>query len=338
MNYRLFAVIAMVVMLSACSTTPDHDTAPDWISGVSAKYPNERYLSGRGTAPTVTDAQDRARADLAKQFEVAIQEQAQQSQHFEQSTKGEVTTQSLEQQVSRSLLAHTSRSLQGVEIAELWHDAARNQEHALAVLERNKARRQFEQEIAALDDSAAQYLKHADVESQPLYKAARVQQAIEAQQNRIAVQASLRVADPSGQGMPPRLSLAELVRTRDALLAKVAIATSTSDDSIIELPKILSGATAAAGFTVNDVDKADYRLNATAKLDPPLRESGWIWQRGTIEINLLDKNGKSLGVQRWPFKVSSTTEERARQRLTDAINETLQRELRAALLSFAPAP
>lgn len=338
MNHRLFAVMAIGVTLAACSGMPDRDTPPDWISGVSAEYPNERYLIGRGTAPTVTDAQDRARADLAKQFEVAIQEQAQQSQRFEQSTTGDVSTQSLEQQVSRSLLAHTSRSLQGVEIAELWHDTTRNQEHALAVLERNKARRQFEQEIAAIDDSATHHLEQAAAESQPLYKAARVQQAIEVQQNRIAVQASLRVADPSGQGMPPRLSLAELVRTRDALLSKVTIATSTTDNSIVELPKILSGATAAAGFTVNDADKADYRLTAAAKLDPPLRESGWNWQRGTVEVNLSDKNGKSLGVQRWPFKVSATTEERARQRLTDAINETLQRELRAALLSFAPAP
>lgn len=338
MNYRLFAVIAISMAFAACSGLPDRETMPDWISGVSAEYPNERYLTGRGTAPTVTDAQDRARADLAKQFEVAIQEQAQQSQRFEQSTQGDVTSQSLEQQVSRSLLAHTSRSLQGVEIAELWHESARNQEHALAVLERNKARRQFEQEIAALDDSAAQYLKQAEAESQPLYKAARVQQAIETQQNRIAVQASLRVADPSGQGAPPRLSLAELVRTRDALLSKVTIATSTSDDSIVELPKILSGATAAAGFTVSDADKADYRLNAAAKLDPPLRENGWNWQRGTMEVNLSDKNGKSLGVQRWPFKVSATTKERADQRLIDTINETLQRELRATLLSFAPAP
>ncbi|MBI3771753.1 MAG: LPP20 family lipoprotein [Gammaproteobacteria bacterium] len=338
MNHRLFAVIVMGATLTACSGMPDRDTAPDWINGVSVKYPNDRYLTGRGTAPAVTDAQDRARADLAKQFEVAIQEQAQQSQHFEQTTQGDLITQSLEQQVSRSLLAHTSRSLQGVEIAELWHDAARNQEHALAVLQRDKARRQFEQEIAALDDSANHHLEQANVESQPLYKAARVQQAIEAQQNRIAVQASLRVADPSGQGIPPRLSLAELVRTRDALLSKVTIATSTTDNSIVELPKILGGATAAAGFTVSDADKADYRLTAAAKLDPPLRESGWNWQRGTVEVNLLDKNGKSLGVQRWPFKVSSTTEERARQRLTDTINETLQRELRATLLSFAPAP
>lgn len=338
MNYRLSAVIAMGAMLAACSGAPNRDTPPDWISGVSKQYPNDRYLIGRGTAPAVIDAQDRARADLAKQFEVAIQEQAQQSQHFEQNTLGGVTTQTLDQQVSRSLLTHTIRNLKGVEIADLWHDVMRNQEHALAILERDKARRQFEQEIAALDDAAAHHLEQAAVEMQPLYKAARVQQAIEAQQNRIEFQASLRVADPSGQGTPPRLSLAELQRTRDALLTKVTIATSTTDNNIVELPKILSGATAAAGFSVSDTDKADYRLTAAAKLDPPLREGDWHWQRGTVEVNLLDKSGKSLGVQRWPFKVSATTEERAHQRLIDSINETLQHELRATLLSFAPAP
>lgn len=338
MNYRIPAVIAISVAIVACSTTPERAAMPDWVMGASAKYPNALYLTGRGTAPTIADAQDRARADLAKQFEVAVQEQTQQSQHFEQSTKGEVTTQSLEQQVSRNVAAYTSRSLQGVEIGDLWHDTERNEEHALAVLDRNKARRQFEQEIAALDDTAAQDLKQAEFETQPLYKAANVQQAIDAQQKRIAVQASLRVADPSGQGVPPRLSLAELVRTRDAILSKVTIAPSAADDSVPELAKIVSGAVASAGFSVSDPDKADYRLVAAAKLDPPLKENGWIWQRGTLEVNLSDKAGKNLGVQRWPFKVSSITEERAHQRLTDTLNETLQQELRGTLLSFAPAP
>ena len=149
-------------------------------NGNSSSYTGARYLIGRGTASTDNDARDRARADLAKQFEVAIEEQSHQSQRFEQTTKGTSTTQTLEQQVSRSLQTLATRTLLGAEIAHAWHDPVRKQHHALAILERTKARQQFEQEITALDQLTEQRLKQADTEAQPLVKAARVQQAINA--------------------------------------------------------------------------------------------------------------------------------------------------------------
>ena len=71
-----------------CAT---RSTMPDWINGASHKYPSEQYLIGRGQAATEEEARDRARADLAKIFEVSVAVESEDVQTFTQkpdSSKG----------------------------------------------------------------------------------------------------------------------------------------------------------------------------------------------------------------------------------------------------------
>ena len=196
---------------------------------------------------------------------------------------------------------------------------------------------QFEQQIDALDNSGAQKIKQAESESDPLKKAALIQQAIETQQQRSAAQSSLQVVDASGHGKPPAISLGELLRSRDAIINKIRLATAATGEMQDDLQQQLGSAASAAGFFLDEAN-ADYTLTVTAKLDPAIVQQGWYWLRGTLELNLKDKNGKDAGVKRWPLKASSTTLEQTRQRLLNDTNTILSQELRGAVLGFAIAP
>ena len=333
-NVAIFAVITLLI--TACSFTPDNsDSPPDWVNGQSKKYASALYLSGQGSAPSLDDAKDRARSDLAKQFEVAIKEHGQQSQVFTSEQANGETMQSLDQRITRQLLTYTSRTLQGVEIVEQWQDQSRDMYYALAVLSRNKARQQFEQNLRILDQQSRQRLLQAEAETSPLRRASLVQQAIDSQQQRIVVQSSLQVVDLSGQGKPPTLSLSELIRSRDALLKDISIQPAATGEMATELVKLLSGAIAGAGFSIENTNRADYRLTVRTLLDPVFEDNGWYWLRGTLEINLIDDAGNDVGVQRWPLKVSSTNIKRSQQRLLSAVDKLLKSELRDVLLGFA---
>jgi len=338
MKINVSPVLLLSLFMTACSTTTvDPDARPDWVDGQSKKYASSLYLTGQGSALTSDDAKDRARSDLAKQFEVALKEHGQQSQTFtSEQTDGETRT-SLNQKISRQLLTYTSRTLQGVEIADQWYDTKRGSHYALAVLSRNKTRLRLEQELQALDQHSQQRLLQAEAESALLARAGFVQLAINSQLQRVVVQSSLQVVDPSGFGNPAKLSLAELARSRDTLLKKVRIQPLASGDASMALVRVLSGATAGAGFSI-DNNNFDYQLKIQTLLDPVLEQNGWFWLRGTMQINLTDRAGNNIGVQRWPLKVSSVTVERTQQKLLSETDKLLKDELRGVLLGFAVKP
>jgi len=338
MKINIAIVLFLSLLITACSfTSDDADAQPDWVNGQSKKYVSSLYLSGQGSALTSNDARDRARSDLAKQFEVALKERGQQSQTFTSEQANGETLKSLNQKISRQLLTYTSRTLQGVEIADQWYDAKRGTHYALAILSRNKTRQRLEQALQTLDQHSQQRLSQAEAEPALLTRAALVQLAINSQQQRVVVQSSLQVVDPSGFGKPAKLSLAELVRSRDALLKKVRVQPLASGDASIALVKVLSAAAAGAGLSIDNTN-FDYQLKIKTLLDPVLEQDGWFWLRGTMEINLIDTAGNNIGVQRWPLKVSSVSVERTQQKLLSETDKLLKEHLRDVLLGFVVKP
>jgi len=328
-------LLSVIVLISACSSTATKNgSQPDWIDGHSKHYPGQLYLSGQGMADNLNDAKDRARADLAKQFEVAINERSLQQQQYSKQQQGDQSSEKLEQSVSRQLSTQTTRTIQGIEIADTWNDQTRHQHHALAVLSRNKARQHFEQQINTLDEQSKQKLKQAESETDALQKAGLVQQAINSQLQRLSTQNALQVVDASGRGKPATISLAELTRTRDSLINNITLAPETQGALAAKLQSILSGNAGSAGFQVGTSSQSDYTLLAEAKLDPPFKQNNWHWLRGTLEIRLLDNNRNDIGVQRWPLKVASVTAEQAEQRLLSDIDAIMKKELRTTVLGF----
>ena len=329
-------LLSFIVLVSACASTGKQaGDLPDWVDGQSKQHPKALYLTGVGIADNLDDAKDRARADLAKQFEVAVQEQSQQQQEYTKQQQGEESAESLRQSVTRQLITRTTRTVQGIEIANTWRDNNTHKHYVLAALSRNKAKQQYEQQIHVIDEQSKQKLRQAEDETDALRKAAQVNDAIELQLQRMSVQSALQVVDPTGYGKPGNIPLGELMRTRDALINKINIEPISHGQLADKLIPVISGNTANAGFNITESAQAKYKLLAEAKLDPPLKKQGWIWLRGTLQLTLRDPNNNEIGIKRWPLKAASVTADQSQQRLINDIDKILKSELRNTVLGFA---
>src|SRR5687767_2572429 len=112
---HLVPVIALCVsLLPGCASNPH---APDWVNGTPAKYASAQYLSGRGQAASGEEARDRARADLAKTFEVNVSVESEDVQAFRSGAGGQYEGRS-----ARRIATRTDRVVEGMEIAETWQD------------------------------------------------------------------------------------------------------------------------------------------------------------------------------------------------------------------------
>lgn len=327
----LIATLACVVLAGAggCATST---RAPDWVSGAAAKYPPALYLLGRGEAPTGEEARDRARADLAKIFDVDIAVESEDTQTFRTAAGGNA----YEERSARRITARTEQLVEGIEIAETWRDPKGGRYHALAVLPRAKAGTALRREIERLDDATRLYLDRARDSGDVLAKIAAASRAVVAQTDRAVTQKQLRVIDPTGVGAPPSWSLDRLDADRDALLKRVRIAPHVTADASAGLAPVVKGALASAGFLAETGTSPDFVLEASLALDDLGLQDGWYWQRGVLDVRLLESGTQRVrGLKRWPIKASALKHDAAVQRAVDASDAILKKELRGTLLGFA---
>src|SRR5450631_2205508 len=128
MKLTSLAIFSLILSpLPGCASR--QPTQPDWIAGDSTQYKSAQYLIGRGQAATQEEAKDRARADSAKIFQVAVVASSDDVQKFKSAgaEAGQDQTQS-----SRNITTSTEQIVHGIQSAQLWQDPAMKNYHGLA--------------------------------------------------------------------------------------------------------------------------------------------------------------------------------------------------------------
>ncbi len=329
MQYPGLYLLFLVSLLTACSTATKQ---PDWINANSAQYPANAYLLGRGQSDNRALAQDRARADLSKIFQLRITEQSEDVVTFASQAQ---EAGKIEASASRFITTQTDQIVEGIRIAELWQDPASSQYHALAVLDRNQAANDLRQAIQAQDAATEDEITFARQQNDLFNQIGHASQAVAIQSSRYENQRILKIIDPTGIGIAATHNLTSLRSHRDELLQRVQIELLILNDPIGGVAPILQGALAGAGFRHAANNKANYRLEADLQLDGFPDNKGWYWYRGSLQINLLDNTGgQSQGSHRWDLKVAAQNPDTAAQRARDQISKNLNAELRSVIVSF----
>ncbi len=335
-GFVLYAIGMFSLLLTACATDGGsvHAGQPLWVSDQEAAYPAANYLLGTGQAEDPATAKDRARADLAKVFSIAIEAQAEDSTVIHQDDSGNRR----QMTVRRQIQTRTKQVLEGVEIAALWFDPENKRYHALALLRRGRTGRTLTAQITPLDRQTAVYLKQAEAATEVLPRLAYLARAVNLQQQRAALQQLLRVVDVSGRGVTPRWSMPALLAALDESFARLRVrpeAHVCGDDDPANLLQALRGAIAAAGLKT-DEQGALFALHAQLSLDDLRQRQGWYWLRGRLQVLLMDAAGEHVyGQHRWPIKQSATEAAVVERRVMDQVNAILKKELRTTLQAFA---
>lgn len=328
-------ILAGILLLAACSGLSKGERPPDWVSGDAGEWPAASWLLGRGNAGTLDEASNRARAELARIFEVEVQVESSDQQVFERRSGG-VDGQASEYTsliITRSIDTHSRKIIRGASIGGTWQDPQTGNWHALATLSRQASAQSLRQEISALDEATRIEVQRARNSDDLLSSIAAARDAVDHQIERAAVQRMLQVVDLTGQGTPARWELARLRADLDSMMARMTIRPEARGNESLVLSQALASGISQAGFTVDTTD-GNYQLIADLDLEDLGRIEGWFWHRGMLEIVLIDPEGHARGARRWEVKASARDPGTSSRRALDEAASILQRELRSTLLQF----
>ncbi|MCC3749818.1 MAG: LPP20 family lipoprotein [Halorhodospira halophila] len=329
MKALLVVLMALFLLAGCAGSAPPSGDQPSWVvGGEPASYPRESYLSAVGTADHRELAHDRARAELARAFEVHVTAATQQEDRLafgDGETRHRAT---LGQQVA----TRTAVTLRGVEIGETWREPQSGRYHVLAVMDRQQAASALREGIAGLDAATSRYLRQADAAADPLHALAALARGLEAQRQRAEYQQALRVL--TGAGMTVRYELAVLRARLAAEAGSIPFGIGARGDHAERVASKLRASVAAAGFRVDEREDA-YRLEAVLELEDLGQRDGWYWQRGGLTLRLLDDAGEVRGEQRWPVRGAATDYTTAERRALEQAFERLGEDLFGLIIALA---
>lgn len=325
MNTKIILGSLALIGLVACSSTAKR---PDWVDNPSSDHPQKQYLSAVGDAENREIAAERARANLAKIFEVAVQDSSMDFSLAAVETSNGESQVSNTQLAGRYVAAFADQVLQGVKVVEYWEDED-GINHSLAVLEKAPAARRFREQVRNLDRAAEQAVTFAEKEAgNPVAALTALEEARKSQLERDALNRNLVIV--AGKGLNAANSAETLAQKIKSALALLQFEVAADEP---QMKQALQGAVAALGIQSN-VSSA-YVLSGKLDMEPIERKTRWYWMGGSLELSL-EKSGEVLAKQRWPLKVSATEEGMVMQRAKDQLANGMPRKLYELLTTASP--
>ena len=311
-------VVLSALVIVACSSTPER---PAWLDNPDSSYPAATHLTATGSADNRQTAADRAISNLAKIFEVNVQERSTDfSSARVNAGQGQLQITN-EQKVTRAVSTETNQVLQGAQVVEYWDiEPGENQQervYALAVLAKQPAASRFRQSILAADREIRDLIRYASVTANnPLSALSALKRARSAQIQRDQLNQRLMiVADGrSITGQYDQAAVDTLIRNA---LGTLPISVQAGDPSVkAELQRALTE------LGVKTVAQSAYVLRGFTDLAPVSEQQGWFWLRGSYEL-ILQHEGVVMARKRWPVKISATDPALLQQRARDELNRKL---------------
>lgn len=318
------SLLFVIVFLTACSSQPPQ---PEWLDKATGKYPADQFLTGLGEAGSREAAANRARAELAKTFQVAISDNSIDFSQAQSQMVDGVRVNNNQQKASRFVSAEARQVLEGVDIAEYWADP-QGKFFALATLNKSAAAARFRDSIQRADRRTEELVSFADSGAKTAVATLRsLEQARQLQQQRNNSNRSLSVV--AHKVNAARHTEAELEATIRKRLALLSFAVSSPEG---RLDRELENAVAALGVGL-DKD-SQYKLTAVLDSGGVEQKQRWFWLRGSMAL-ALDWRDETIAKQRWPYKVSAQDEAMVEQRAKDWVNDGLTEKLYQLLTAVA---
>jgi hypothetical protein len=320
-------------MMFLCAVT--FAQRPDWVQGTSKKFPSGLYLVGVGSGKTREAAENQARASIAKNFKIEIN-----------ATTGVVSTETLkrkEEKVSGESQEKTvsdvevgvRKTMEGIEIAEVYEDQANGTIHALAVLKRSKAQAILEDQIQGLDTEIMSLGKDADAATDKIERLRLMLRRKAMMVAREDLNTDYRVVDPASQSVAAPFSL-EKERSKIAAFLKnqflVGMTASGDESARLVQPalKYLSGKGISTKKVSGNAAGVDVIVTLETDLDPSSEPvDDWYYCRWKLDMTATDqKSGNALVTESKSGKAGQLTVKDARKKavteMTKAVSAAME--------------
>jgi hypothetical protein len=227
---------------------------PDWVSGRSASYGEERYLIGVGFGSERGVAENAAFAAISRIFSANIDSQLRDREQSTSSYGSGANAQAEQQEIEQLTKVSTQKVISGATIAEAWVDPQSKQIYALAVLEREVAAQALLDEIAKLDARIKAEVGLADAAQGSGEKVMHLSRALAASAAREKLNAELRIVDPHGSGVVAAVTGQDLVTRMAQAQASVRTGLQVTGDQAEQVERCLADALTSEGYLLADSD------------------------------------------------------------------------------------
>jgi len=308
----------LLVQLFACTPRP-----PEWTDGNSEKYPAAAYLVGVGAAPERAVAEDRARAEVAKIFQVQIHSREANIESEWLSRAGEQVAGEYRQSVEAELTATTDKVLAGVQIAEVWRDEKGGGYQALAILDRLRAARGLRSELDDIDLEVREQVRQAEAKPAGLRRLGHYLQALSTLERRRGIAADLRVVDPAGWVAEPPYAAGEIGGRIDREAASVRIGVELEGDRQGIVAGALVRALAGLGMHLAPAAERDLLVRGTVDMEQFSTGEPWQWSIASAQVEFVEADGTLLDTLRASVKEGSQVAMRSETLAREHLGEKL---------------
>lgn len=322
---RLSALILATGLLSACLVAKQ----PLWMTKATEQYPAAQYLSASGSADEQNTADSRALANLARIFEVAIEDSAMDFSEAIVSSQNGQRQVNNEQRAARSVNTFTQQVLEGAQVVEHWRGDS-GPHYSLAILAKAPTGKRLRTEIHSLDKKTSDLRSYAIGQANtPVAALSALEQARKTQLERAQLNRNLSVV--ADQGIVARNNADSLeTQIREAL----SVLRFDIDASPTQLDLGLQSAVNALGAQY--FERSAYIIEGKMDTEPLQQKQGWYWLRGSVQL-ILRKGDEVIAKQRWPIKVSAVDKGMVEQRAQDQLSTQLPNYLFSLLTSAKSA-
>ncbi len=301
-------------------------TIPEWVDGNSNLYPADQYLVGIGYAPGRSDAEDRARAAIAKTFAVQVQSRQSSSENLWMSRIGEAESKDYRQTLQSDLVTRTDRLLTGTRIVEVWR-AKDNALYALAVLDRMQAARPLKQQLSEIDLAVEAEVKKADASEQVIEHLGHLLKALQLLSSRGTIAADLAILMPTGYVTAAPYSSVQLAERADNLAATIRIGLKLlGDDQGIVEGEMIRALNKIGIKTVNGTE-AEMTIAASVSIDTYQGNDPWHWAIAAVQTTFFLPDGQALDAMRTTIREGSQIESRAEVLALEKVGRALADEV-----------
>jgi len=330
---QLFVLLTAVCVLSlaGCASKPK---APEWSLGQSGQYPRETHFIGVGIAKERYQAEDRARAQIAKVFEVQVQASERSSESFWTDRIGQIESGQYRQSAAVDLTTTTDRRLSGVRIAQTWYDERSRDYYVLAVLERLQLSRALRGQIDELDARVSARVGQAESSPSVIRQLSLYVQALSDLRARATPAADLAVVSPSGFVPPAPYLTSEIAGRVDALAGRLSIGVELEGDEQDIVKGAMVRALSRLSLSLNGAQDKDLVLRGEIRSEQYAGQSPWHWSHASAQVEFFSGEGAHLDSVRKTVREGSRIQNRADILAREKLGEDLAASLAEHLLSL----
>ena len=320
---------------------------PDWVDGMPAAYPREKFLVAVGAAEDRTSAEGRARAGVAAFFESRVTATSGSVESEGRSTAAQVqdvggvqvAAGRTELKVAsfaarQEVTTVTAKLLEGVEIADAWTDPT-GRVYALAVLDRGRAVEVLRRRVSEVDGEVLSLAGRLAAEPAPFARARIAHGLVGVSARRGPLVAELRILEPGAEPEAPAAA-GGIRAAAERALAAIGVTVRAAGEDADRLRIVATRAVIATGMRAAAIDAAhDLTVVVDEERGAPATSDGWTTIRVTAKVRVLDSRNEPVASFVETAKgTSGRADEAARQAgeaLAARVEERLQGELRARL-------